>query len=523
MKKVLALFLVLVMSVPSLLVFAETAESDIHGYATEQIVANDSSAQYATDTVYTRYFNHSATPVFRIANNGITTAPASNDYGKWQLSGSLVVYKIPLPELTSSQLIDEFNFHHATGASNAGHVRVVKLPGEGWETISGITTSHTDVKYAIDNCTGLSKANDTDLERAEFLDSNSSRIGWRVKANITSYAKECLAKNQDYMYVALYCKYTEQSYGYELTETKYHPTISFKLKAYEGLETVKETISYTKQYVVSSNLFATYTSNHGIKKDVSYLMYELPLPTLTSTQKIVDYKLYLYHHNDVLGTGYGKLVAYKDNNGAQRITNSSNLTSLPLSDVIADNQVYHEKGVKAYNGIKLTSYAKELTASSQTKMYVAITTGESNSSTFACDSLSNNYPPYVEYIIHDSNGIYSGNEVSELKIVASASDRYNAQNMTNLAVGTAYRAVAKAYNYDSSSVDTNMYVALYNGDNELAKLLVLPCKITSKDSDIMIWSDEFVPDAETKNVKAFLWTANTLAPLSVSKTSAVLQ
>ncbi|MBQ4526471.1 MAG: S-layer homology domain-containing protein [Clostridia bacterium] len=222
--------------------------NDVYG-TSSKTATSDAGDRYINGVSYTEFFNHNNTPVFRIISSGIKTSPESGDYGKWQLNKTPVVYKVPLPKLLSSQVIDEFNFHYTTSISNAGYVHVVKLLGEDWETKSGVATSHADVKYAMDNYSNLSKANDTDLVRDEILDAKGDRTAWRVTANITSYAKQCIANNQDYMYVAVFGRYTSQAYGYEISDTKYHPAVSFVIDGMPELELVSASITDGQQNV----------------------------------------------------------------------------------------------------------------------------------------------------------------------------------------------------------------------------------------------------------------------------------
>ena len=550
MKKLLAVLLVLTMFVVVLPSFAQEGEtSDFYNDTTTQIVANDTSAVYENGVTYYRQFNHSDSACFHLVSTGLTTALDS--YNRYQLRKQPLVYKIPLPKLNKSQELEEFNVHFTSGTSNLGTTYIVKFEGEGWENIEGISSAHEKVAPIVSNQASYD-VKDSPYEKITATGGAGTSYS-RVKANITSYAKECIEKKQAYLYVGLVCNYTTSAYGFKSRAGEI-PIVSFKTKAWNGLKTVKKQLPWEDVASVAGSSYTcpltAHTSIHRDGGNGPFAMFEMPLPELEPTQSVVDYKLYVGLRSNMSSTGYNKVDVYKVPQGGDYFENQWSYSEHPIavnSNKIDGSKNWMNRGSMNYdwknNGysqyeymsLDLTAYAKELLTKEtpESAMYAAIR--DNTGSTVSIYGSDSSYKHYVEYTIYDTAGYESGLKNLELKIVPStitykyssgkneavgANNFGEAVNESSLTAGTAYRAVMKASNYDSASKILNMYVATYS-QNELESVIPVECNVEALDSDVVVWSSAFTPEAG-ETVKAFLWDGDDITPLTLSREANVV-
>ena len=265
---------------------------------------------------------------------------------------------------------------------------------------------------------------------------------------------------------------------------------------------------------------ASTMGNYGSTSLISCVLYfALPLPTLSSNQTLADCKLYFYTTKNSLATGYN-LGAFKLDNGAQLIKDATALGGADnkkavkkfydrysvngIHDALIYNEIGNDTNPKM---VKLTSYFHEIENDNNGYMYIAISVLTSNS--IAIDMSK---PVNFEYTVVDKAKV-SGYGVYDVKLTPEMCDYYNANSETTLIADSPYKAVVKAFNYESVAKNAVLYIATYN-DGELETLTPATVTLNPYDSDIMILSEAFTAPSAGKKVKAFLWDEDGMTPLT---------
>lgn len=539
MKKLLAIILILTFALTSISAMAEYENIDCtETYTAGVIPANvkleirdeagnvtQEAESYDNGTVYTR----KVPTAYYSAGDTLFVATKNSMYGVKKDSYAMV-YKVALPPLEPNQQYDQLWFNWTSSTSYPTADTLIKYPGEDWDFLS-LSRNSDCVKAVIDD-------SDIAYEGSKIMVDSANGAYKRMRADVTSYANECHRLGQTYMYIGLTNASTKkvfgtQGYGENKEDTA---AISFVTGPFSGLLTSKSILAWTDVSSLSST-GSGYTNPldklSTIRYDSAHALYKLPLPVLSETQTIVDYKLYIAIHGNNMGNGYGYNV-YKVNDGADYFANQWSYFDHPFKDgFVEDHAMYNNRStmsnsaaddVYEFSCANLTSYAKELIAKDiiPSDMYVGVATNVGSTITLKGYGQAEKYRPYVEYTIYDSNGVTQGYEVSELKIVPSESDRLQTADIDTLTAGTKYRAVMKTFNVEEFSKDVNMYVAIYSENNELESLIVLPCSVDALSTDAFVWSGEFIPETAGQKVKAFVWDASNDKPMIKSQTANVV-
>ncbi len=191
MKKLMALFLAVVMVIP-MTVCAE--DTYVNGVATEEKLA-------ATETNLEMH----------LTVNGCADIPWNTDSYKktTAIDGtSYVVYRIHAPQLEDGQIYEKFNFsfvlqmkyNTSDSIKPQEMAYLFKLPAE-----INSSTKISDVSAYLDRSNkDTYPACDSPIIFSYVHGATSSNYSfWRGNADITSYANECLLNKQQYIYIAV--------------------------------------------------------------------------------------------------------------------------------------------------------------------------------------------------------------------------------------------------------------------------------------------------------------------------------
>lgn len=539
MKKLLAILLIFTFALTSVTAMAEYENIDCtETYTAGVIPANvkletrdesgnitQEAESYTNGTVYTR----KVLAAYHSNTSNLFVKTANKVYGVYKGSNAMV-YKVALPPLAPNQQYDQLWFNWTSSTSYPGADTLIKYPGEEWDFLSLSRNSEIIADVIA--------TSDIASEGDKIIIDSANGVYKRVRADVTSYANECRRYGQTYMYIGLTNASSKNVFGTQGYSGNKEDVaaISFVTGPFTGLTTSTSLLDWDDVSLLSSTT-STYTNPlqqlSTISYDNNHALYRLPMPELSETQTIVDYKLYIAVHGNSLGAGYGYNV-YKVNDGADYFTNQWSYFDHPFKDgYVEDHAMYNNPTTMSYRAsttdyefacARLTSYAKELASKDNIpkNMYVGVATASKSSLTIKGYNQADSYRPYVEYTIYDSNGVTQGYEVSELKIVPSASDRLQTADTDTLTAGEKYRAVMKTFNVEEVSKDVNMYIAIYSAENELESLIALPCKVDALSTDAFEWSDEFIPEAAGQKVKAFVWDASNDNPMIESQPATVV-
>lgn len=540
MKKILSILLMLTFIVSTVPVMAEYENIDCTEAYTAGVIpasvvietkdeagnVTQEAETYTNGTVYTR----KVTAAYNSTGEAAFIQTKNSMYGV-KTGSYAMVYKVTLPPLAQNQQYDQLWFNWTSSTVSTAADTLIKYPGENWDLLS-LNSKSESILAALN-------ASDPASDGDKIILDSANGAYKRCRADVTAYANECRMLGQTYMYIGLTNASTKKVFGTQGYTGNKEDTaaISFVAGPFSGLLTTTSTLEWTD--VSALNVAGTTYTNPleamtAIRYDTSaYALYRLPMPKLSSTQTIVDYKLYIGIHGNSMGTGYNTYNIYKVDDGADYFANEWTLGEHPFgTETVENHRMYNNKVTMTYSAddatyefacARLTSYAKELAAKDTVpeNMYVALVTAVGSTVTLKGNGQAAKYRPYVEYTIFDSNGVAEGYEVNDLKIVLSSSDRYQTENVTTLTAGTTYRAVMKASNVETVSKDTTLYIATYIG-GELDSLTTVPCAIDALSTDYFVWSDAFTPSDAGATVKVFLWDGNTENPLTVSKTANVV-
>lgn len=145
---------------------------------------------------------------------------------KFSDNNHFVLCKIPISDL-KGKAIDYYNFTFVGNISNS--IQTVKFPGEAWD-LSTMTVNDESVMAIINNSSNY-------LAYDSYKVVNKARYIEQWTLDISSYARECVAANQDYMYLGFTAHGTTCAvYAYG---SSYEPTWSYGINNPE-FKTVEE-------------------------------------------------------------------------------------------------------------------------------------------------------------------------------------------------------------------------------------------------------------------------------------------
>ena len=145
--------------------------------------------------------------------SGATPTGSSTIQLDYDANYQFVICKIPVADL-KGKLVDYFEFQFVGNVAN--NITPIKFAGDDWD-ISTITTDDDAVKSIIGSYRNYKVSDSTDIVKlANYIQQ------WTL--DITSYAKECIANEQDYMYIAFTSLSTCAMYGYG---SSYEPNWSY--------------------------------------------------------------------------------------------------------------------------------------------------------------------------------------------------------------------------------------------------------------------------------------------------------
>jgi len=181
---------------------------------TIEVIATDASGNEATASITVNgYGKANLTRSTYVVNSAGSTASTYNPSASYVAT---VIFQIPLPEVADGKEIENFTFNFITPNALGNLFQLVKLPGEDWtaanliqtdgEVAEGLTNIYSftqdPVSYKYVNKATRAKITS---ERVDIAPSASNDDGksYMNHANLSEYARECIARGQSTMWLAV--------------------------------------------------------------------------------------------------------------------------------------------------------------------------------------------------------------------------------------------------------------------------------------------------------------------------------
>lgn len=181
---------------------------------TIEVIATDASGNEATASITVNgYGKANLTRSTYVVNSAGSTASTYNPSASYVAT---VIFQIPLPALADGKEIENFTFNFITPNALGNLFQLVKLPGEDWtaanliqtdgEVAEGLTNiwsfTQDPVSYKYVNKATRAKITS---ERVDIAPSakNDDGKSYMNHANLSQYARECIARGQSTMWLAV--------------------------------------------------------------------------------------------------------------------------------------------------------------------------------------------------------------------------------------------------------------------------------------------------------------------------------
>lgn len=179
-----------------------------------EVIATDASGNEATASITVNgYGKANLTRSTYVVNSAGSTASTYNPSASYVAS---VIFRIPLPEVADGKEIENFTFNFITPNALGNLFHLVKLPGEDWE-VANLVQTDGEVAEGLTNIWSftqdpvsykyVNKATRAKItsERVDIAPSakNDDGKSYMNHANLSQYARECIARGQSTMWLAV--------------------------------------------------------------------------------------------------------------------------------------------------------------------------------------------------------------------------------------------------------------------------------------------------------------------------------
>lgn len=380
MKKVLSFFLIMMIVISSLSVFAYESAHEAESFV------NGTEYVYNLKTIGIKPYSVTSTTCEPVNNTGSIN------------KSTMTVFKLPMPTLSDEQTIENYKFRFCT--SSAGNLmtynRVVGLDNLDWSKVEDKTMNLTQEPLAsafADYETYSAYTSSEAVLCENYADT------YYYYYDITAYANECRENGQDAIYVGVFNAYTKKVYAF--TDSQFAADDERIPYAYftPGVKTVdEEDDGYVngEEYVynIKSTGKRTYfVSNSDCKaggystnvNKTTVTVIQFPLPKLDADQTLANYKIRICDVKASEDRGSSYIYLKLDNLNWESVTSlEARLTDEPFASAVAN---YNNADYLASQGststkctgydfyyytVDVTDYANECIAKGNEVMHIGV-------------------------------------------------------------------------------------------------------------------------------------------------------
>ena len=189
-----------------------------------EVIATDAKGNEASASITVNGYGKAnlTIPTYAVTASG----SKASTYNPSSSYASTIIFQIPLPKVSEGKEIDNFTFNFLTPTKLGATYDLVKLPGEDWVVANLIQTSGevpdglTNIydfaedemgwKYVYDATRAKITSERVDIAPSATTEDNKSYLN---HANLSEYARECIANGQSKMYLAVRSSSTQSITG----------------------------------------------------------------------------------------------------------------------------------------------------------------------------------------------------------------------------------------------------------------------------------------------------------------------